>query len=93
MNRLLSSKYSWAIVLLALIVVNVLSTSLRTRWDLTSEQRYSLSPQTKALLRNIDTTIEVDIFLKGDFRSSFRKLRNSTNDLLNEMKEFSRGKL
>ena len=93
MNRLFSSKYSWAIVLLLLITANVISTSIRTRWDLTAEQRYSLSPQTKALLKNIDTPIEVDIFLKGDFRSSFRKLRNSTNDLLNEMKEYSRGKL
>lgn len=93
MNKLFSSKYSWAFVLLALVVANVLASSLRTRWDLTAEQRYSLSPQTKALLKNIDTTIEVDVFLKGDFRSSFRKLRNSTSDLLNEMKEFSRGKL
>ncbi|MFY7840543.1 MAG: gliding motility-associated ABC transporter substrate-binding protein GldG [Lacibacter sp.] len=93
MNKLFSLKYSWVILLLALVAANVLFSSLRTRWDLTAEQRYSLSPQTKALLKNIDSTIEVDVFLKGDFRSSFRKLRNSTNDLLNEMKEFSRGKL
>jgi ABC-2 type transport system permease protein len=93
MNRLLSSKYSWTIVLLALIVVNVLSTSLRTRWDLTSEQRYSLSPQTKALLKNLDGTITVDVFLKGDFPSSFRKLRGSVIDLLAEMKDYSGNRL
>lgn len=93
MNRLLSSKYSWAIVLLALIVLNVISTSIRTRWDLTAEQRYSLSPQTKALLKTLDGTITVDVFLKGDFPSSFRKLRGSVIDLLAEMKDYSGNRL
>jgi ABC-2 type transport system permease protein len=93
MKKLFSTKYGWLLMLVALIVLNVLSSSLRMRWDLTAEDRYSLSPQTKALLKNIDTTITVDVFLKGDFRSSFRKLRNSTNDLLLEMKEYSRGRM
>ncbi|QNA45147.1 gliding motility-associated ABC transporter substrate-binding protein GldG [Lacibacter sediminis] len=93
MKKLFSTKYGWFILLAALVLINVLSASLRLRWDLTSEERYSLSPQTKALLKNIDTTITVDVFLKGDFRSSFRKLRNSTNDLLNEMREYSGSRL
>jgi gliding-associated putative ABC transporter substrate-binding component GldG len=93
MKKLFSTKYSWVVLLALLVIVNVLSASLRLRLDLTSEERYSLSPQTKALLKNIDTTITVDVFLKGDFRSSFRKLRNSTSDLLNEMKEYSGSKL
>ncbi len=93
MNRLLSSKYSWAIVLLLLVVLNVVSTSIRTRWDLTAEQRYSLSPQTKALLKNLDGAITVDVFLKGDFPASFRKLRGSVTDLLAEMKDYSGNRL
>jgi ABC-2 type transport system permease protein len=93
MKKLFSTKYGWLLMLVALVVLNVLSSSLRMRWDLTAEQRYSLSPETKALLKNIDTTIIVDVFLKGDFRSSFRKLRNSTNDLLNEMREYSGSRL
>lgn len=93
MKKIFSTKYGWFLLLGALVLINVLSSSLRLRWDLTSEERYSLSPQTKALLKNIDTTITVDVFLKGDFRSSFRKLRNSTSDLLNEMKEYSGSKL
>ncbi len=93
MKKLFSTRYGWLLMLAGLIVLNVLFSSVRMRWDLTSEERYSLSPQTKALLKNIDTTITVDVFLKGDFRSSFRKLRNSTNDLLLEMKEYSGSRL
>lgn len=93
MKKIFASKFSWVLLLATLALVNILATSLRMRWDLTNEDRYSLSAPTKALLKNIDTTITVDIFLKGDFRSSFRKLRNTTNDLLNEMKEYSGGLL
>lgn len=93
MKLLLSNKYGWVLLLAALVGLNILSSSLRLRWDLTAEQRYSLSPQTKALLKNIDSTITVEVFLKGDFRASFRKLRNSTNDLLLEMKDYSGSRL
>ena len=93
MKKLFSTNYGWLLMLVALVVLNVLSSSLRLRWDLTSEQRYSLSPQTKALLKNIDTTITVDVFLKGDFPASFRKLRGSVTDLLAEMKDFSGNRL
>ena len=93
MNKLFTSTYGWVVLLAGLIAVNLLAGWMKFRLDLTTEQRYSLSPQTKKLIRNIDSTITIDIFLKGDFRSSFRKLQNSTNDLLSEMKEYSGKKL
>lgn len=91
--KLFSTKYGWLILLASLFAVNLLAGLLKFRLDLTAEKRYSLSPQTKTLLKNIDGTITVDVFLKGDFRSSFRKLKNSTSDLLTEMKEYSGNKL
>ncbi len=91
--KLFSNKFGWLILLAVLFAVNLLAGLLKFRIDLTAEKRYSLSPQTKALLKNIDGTVTVDVFLKGDFRSSFRKLKNSTSDLLTEMKEYSGNKL
>ena len=93
MKKFFSNKFGWLILLVLLVVANFISGLMKFRLDLTSEQRYSLSPQTKKLLKNIDSTISIDVFLKGDFRSSFRKLKNSTSDLLNEMKEYSGKKL
>jgi ABC-2 type transport system permease protein len=93
MKKLLSLKYGWLLLLAGLVVLNILSSSLRLRWDLTAEQRYSLSPQTKALLKNIDSTITVDVFLKGDFPASFRKLRSGVVDLLADMKDYSGNRL
>ena len=93
MNKLFTSTFGWIVLLALLIAVNMLAGWMKFRLDLTAEQRYSLSPETKKLLRNIDSTITIDVFLKGDFRSSFRKLKNSSSDLLDEMKEYSGKKL
>lgn len=93
MKKLLFTKFGWLVLLTALFALNLLASVWKFRFDLTAEQRYSLSPQTKKLLSNIDSTIAIDVFLKGDFRSSFRKLKNSTSDLLSEMKEYSGAKL
>lgn len=93
MKKIFASTYGWLFLLAVLIAVNILAGLFKFRFDLTAEHRYSLSPQTKKLLRNIDSTITIDVFLKGDFRSSFRKLKNSTGDLLAEMKEYSGNRL
>lgn len=89
MKKMITMKYGWVLMLAALIALNLLAAAFKFRLDLTGEQRYSLSSQTKKLLKNIDSTITIDVFLKGDVRSSFRKLKNSTDDLLDEMKEYS----
>lgn len=93
MKKIFSNKYGWLFLLAGLFLLNITAGMFRFRLDLTAEKRYSLSPQTKTLLKNIDSTISIDVFLKGDFRSSFRKLKSSTSDLLNEMKEYGGSKL
>ncbi len=93
MKKLLMSKYSWLVVLLALIAVNFFAAAFKFRLDLTNEKRFSISKPTRSLLKNIDTTITIDVFLKGEFPAVFRKLQNSTNDLLADMKAYAGNKL
>ena len=60
-----------------------------TRFDLTKEKRYTLSRATNDLLKKLDDDLEIEVFLKGEFPSGFRKLANSTGRVLavNERKE------
>lgn len=60
---------------------------------MTSEKKYSLSAPTLSLLKNIDEPITIDILLTGEFPAVFRKLQNSTSDLLNEMKAYAGNKI
>ncbi len=84
----------WLFLLLAtLIAVNWAGTRWHARLDFTNEKRFTLSEPTKQLLRKIDKPVEVDIFLSGELPSAFRKLSASTDDLLREFRETSRGRI
>lgn len=89
MNKLLSHKYGWLLLLIALVVINVAVSQLRARLDMTAEQRYSLSAPTRSLLKNIEEPVTVDVLLTGEFPAVFRKLQKSTDDLLHEMKAYA----
>lgn len=92
-KKISGSKINWLFLLVALIVINFLAARLHYRFDLTKEKRYTLSKATKDLLRNIDSDVTIEVFLKGDFPAGFRKLANSVDEFLQEWKEYSRGKL
>ncbi|MBS1743158.1 MAG: gliding motility-associated ABC transporter substrate-binding protein GldG [Bacteroidetes bacterium] len=84
----------WLLLLLAILVlVNWAASVWHTRLDLTNEKRFTLSNATKKLLRQVDTTIVIDVFLKGNYPSGFKKLSSSTEDLLLEFKEIAGNKL
>jgi len=87
--------YLWWIALLCgLVILNVAASLFHKRFDLTEEKRYSLSQPTKALLRELEQPVQIDIFLTGnDLPAVVRKFRNSLNDFLFEFKEYGRNNL
>ena len=93
MNKLASSKYWWIYLIIALVLINLLASQFHYRWDLTKEKRYTQGEPTKQLLRNLDDNINVDVFLKGNLKAGIKKLSKSTEELLNEFKENSNGKI
>lgn len=87
LEKILASKIWLPALLLILFVINYLASSFHARVDLTKEKRYTLSKASKDLLGNLDDNIQVDVFLKGEFPSGFRKLAKSTAEFLGLMKE------
>ncbi len=86
-KRIFSSKFWWFALLLILVAINYLASVIHARFDLTREKRYTLSRPTRDFLKNLDGDVEIDVFLKGEFPSGFRKLANSTEEFLQLMKE------
>ena len=78
-----------AIILVAIIAVNVLSNSFFKRFDLTSDKRYTLSETTLTLLENVKEPINIDVFLDGDFPAEFKRLQSETYQLLEEYKAYN----
>ena len=81
------------ITIVLLGAVNWLASQYHTRIDFTNEKRFTLSTPTKKVLQKLDDVVQVDVFLKGDFPSGFKKLANSTNEMLSEFKEVAGKKL
>jgi ABC-type uncharacterized transport system involved in gliding motility auxiliary subunit len=63
---------SVVLVLGLLVALNYLASRRNHRWDLTANQQYSLSPQTKQILQKLDAPVHVRVFDKPDKFESFR---------------------
>lgn len=74
-----------AIIPIGLLVVNIFSSGIYKRFDVTKDQRYTLSDSSKDIANKADSPLIIDVFLKGeDFPSEFRRLQTETRQLLEE---------
>ena len=71
------------------IALNVLSGFFFTRFDLTSEGRYTLSDTSKELLEGMDDVIYLKVYLDGELPAGFRRLRDRTREMLDEFRAYS----
>lgn len=88
-NKILQHKYWWIAILLLFPAITYLSSLFRYRIDLTAEKRFSLTAPTKKLLHDLDSTINIQVFLTGDLPSDYKKLSIATQDLLTEFRDLS----
>lgn len=86
-NKIFISKFWWLLLLVAVFAVNYIASFIPVRVDLTKEKRYTLSKATKRLVKKLDDVVQIDVFLKGEFPSGFRKLANTTREFLSLLKD------
>lgn len=76
-------------VIVLLLGINLLASLWHQRIDLTGEKRFTLSAPTKKLLKQLDGEVTVEILLKGEFPSAFKRLANAAEETLQEFKEIA----
>jgi len=74
-----------SILILFLIVLNVVNQSFYKRFDLTKDQRYTLSKTTTNIISKIDKNLFITVYLEGDFPSEFKRLQLETRQYLEEL--------
>lgn len=79
--------------LVLIILLNLVSADRFFRIDLTEEKRFSIKPQTKVLLNNLVDDIYIEVYLEGDLNASFRRLKNSMREVLDEFRIYSGNKV
>lgn len=81
---------TFLVTILIVVVVNVIGSFVFTRFDLTSEKRYTLSNTTKEILGNLNDYVYFKVYLEGDFPAGFKKLRRETKEMLDEFRAYSK---
>lgn len=78
------------VALLAIVVmVNFIGSFYFKRFDLTSEKRYTLSESTKKLLGELDDVIFLKVYLQGDFKPGFARLKSEAKEILDVFRAYS----
>jgi ABC-type uncharacterized transport system involved in gliding motility auxiliary subunit len=95
-ETLLYSTVGVIVMLVVVIAINLIGNAAKGRIDLTAEKLYTLSPGTKAILKKLDTPVEVRFYFsqsEGRVPSGIRTYATQVEDLLEEFREVSGGKL
>jgi len=95
---MLSSKKTGDLLLLAngialVVLLNSLAALYFFRIDLTEEKRYTIKPQTKELLKNLEDEVFIEVFLEGDLNPGFKRFQKSVNETLEEFRIYSHNKV
>jgi gliding-associated putative ABC transporter substrate-binding component GldG len=77
------------ITIFILVVLNVLGTLFFHRFDLTKDKRYTLSPTSLGIVKQVQNPLSIKIYMAGDLPADFRRLQQETKQLLEEFQAYN----
>lgn len=89
MKKELSTSAKIILLVVVLIIVNAIASTIFTRFDLTQDKRYTLSEASKSTVGDVNSPIIIDVFLKGNFPSDYKRLAAETEQLLEEFSAYN----
>lgn len=79
-----------AITIFILIVLNILGTLFFHRFDLTKDKRYTLSPTSLGIIKQVENPLSIKIYMAGELPADFRRLQQETKQLLEEFQAYNK---
>lgn len=89
MNRKTKDWLTLGLALLSIVLINYIGSFVFTRFDFTSEKRYSLTDATVEQLETLEDIIFVRVYLEGDLPADYKRLRDATKELLDEFRAYA----
>ncbi len=81
------------IEIVAFILLISCSYLFQIRTDWTRDQRYTLSLPTKKILSEIDSPVEMELYLNGNMNAGFTRLKNETLNTIADFNKVTKGKI
>lgn len=82
-----------ALSIVLVVLLNYVGSFIFKRFDLTSEKRYTLSPESKQIAKNIKGLAFFKVYLNGKLPAGFIRLRDEFKEMLDEFSAYSGGKV
>jgi gliding-associated putative ABC transporter substrate-binding component GldG len=73
-------------IVAGIILVSVISSFLRFRYDLTEDKRFTLSRPTRQVLSHLKNDIYVQVYLEGEIPIPLKRLKRSVGEMLDEFR-------
>lgn len=80
-------------LLVIVVLVNFIGSLVFKRFDLTQEKRYTIAESTRKLLGELDDVVFLKVYLQGDFKPGFARLKNEAKEILDEFRAYSNGNI
>jgi len=73
-------------IIISVILINIIFSYINFNFDLTSDKRYTVSDESKKIIKNLDDKIYIKIYLDGNLPSEFEFFKNSMQTLLKNIR-------
>ncbi len=71
------------------VVVNVLAQYFYAEFDLTDDNRFTITENTENLVASLDDNVTIKILLDGEFPAGFKRLQGSTRELIQKFRDIN----
>jgi gliding-associated putative ABC transporter substrate-binding component GldG len=75
--------------LILLLLLNLISGWIYTRWDLTEDRRFTLAPQSVEAAQALENEVIIDVLLEGNLPAEFARLQQETRLLLEQYAQYN----
>ena len=82
-----------AIILIAVIFINLIGRNWFVRFDLTNNKMYSLSSSSKSVVQKIDDQFTIKVYFSSDLPAQYSNNKRYRQDILEEYTAYSSGNL
>jgi gliding-associated putative ABC transporter substrate-binding component GldG len=78
------------IILAVVLLTNVVGSSFFHRFDLTKDKRYTLSPTSLKIIKQVQNPLSIKVYMQGDLPAEFKRLQQETKQLLEEFQAYNK---
>jgi len=82
-----------AILVVSLVLLNLISRNWFFRWDLTDNQRYSLSESSRSVVEKVEDLLTMKVYFSDNLPGEYGNNRRYLHDILEEYAAFSNGNI